>query len=340
MKLEKYFKKFDSEIGLNPTRKQRIESAYETWKENFKDHDDLKYIFEDFYQQGSYATNTAIKPQNSSEFDIDAVILLNLADDKQPKETLQLIKNIIESYSTYKGKVKIKDRCVRIDYAGEFHMDIVPAKTSNDEYILIPCKTDDEWQETNPKGFKNWFNDKHAEASYKLSIIVRIVKYWRDIKVGKNTAPKSILLSTLLANSIIPSNSIAETLVLTLENLIENIDLILDSDGQPYVENPSLTGENLARDWSKDKFDIFKAKLEKFAVDARTALNEESKSESIKQWRNIFDTKFPKELPEEKLANDISTGKVLVNSSGTLNTTQGKVIPNHRFYGEVIYEKK
>ncbi len=35
MKLEKYFKKFDSEIGLNPTRKQRIESAYETWKEKF-----------------------------------------------------------------------------------------------------------------------------------------------------------------------------------------------------------------------------------------------------------------------------------------------------------------
>ncbi|HBJ2623059.1 TPA: hypothetical protein LA827_002844 [Clostridium botulinum] len=340
MKLQKYFEKFDSEIGLNPTREQRIDSAYETWNNNFKDHEKLQEIFNDFYQQGSYATKTAIKPQNSSEFDIDAVLLLNLDHDKKPKETLQLIKDVIKSYSSYKGKCKIKERCVRIDYAGDFHMDIVAAKLSGDEHILIPCKSDDEWQETNPKGFKNWFNEKHADASYKLSRIVRIVKYWRDLKVGKDTAPKSILLSTLLANNIVTSNSISETLVLTLESLVENIDSILDDNGQPYVENPSLAGENLARDWDKDKYDIFKTKLEKFAVNARAALDETDKDESIKQWRNIFDTKFPNELPEVEEAKAITAGKVFVNAVGTLNTTEGKVIPQHRFYGDIEYEKK
>lgn len=340
MKLQKHFEKFDSEIGLNPTREQRIDSAYDTWRDNFKEHEELKEIFNDFYQQGSYATKTAIKPQNSSEFDIDAVLLLDLDDDKKPKETLQLIKDVIESYSAYKGKSKVKDRCVRIDYAGDFHMDIVPAKPSGDEHILIPCKSNDEWQETNPKGFKLWFNEKHAEASYKLSRIVRIVKYWRDLKVGKDTAPKSILLSTLLAKNIITANSIAETLVLTLENLVQNIDSILDDDEQPCVENPSLDGENLARDLDKDKYDIFKTKLEKFAVNARAALDEEDKDESIKQWRNIFDTKFPKELQEEETAKAISAGKILVNAAGTLNGTEGKVIPQHRFYGDAEYEKK
>lgn len=241
------------------------------------------------------------------------VLLLSLNDDKEPKETLQLIKNVIKSYTAYKDKVKVKDRCVRINYVGDFHIDIVPAKLSD---------------------------DKHTETSYKLSIIVRIVKYWRDLKVGKDTAPKSILLSTILANNIITENSIAATLVLTIENLVKNIDSILDDDGQPYVENPSLLGENLARDWDKDKFNIFKTKLEKFAVDARRALDEEDKKESIKLWINIFDIKFPEKLPEEETVKAISEGKILVRAQGMLNTMEGKVIPKHRFYGDVGYGEK
>jgi hypothetical protein len=339
MKLEKHFKKFDSEISLNPTREQRIESAYSNWKTNFETHENTKDIFLEFYEQGSYSTKTAIKPQNSSEFDIDAVLLLNLDEEKKPKETLQLIKDIIESYESYEGKATVKDRCVRIDYAGDFHMDVVPAKPTEKEHICIPCKSEDKWQETNPKGFRNWFNKKHSDASYKLSRIVRIVKYWRDLKVGKDTAPKSILLSTLLANHIVTSNSIAETLVLTLENLVENIDFILNEYEQPYVENPSLAKENLARDWDRAKFDIFKTKLIKFAVNARTALDEKDEEESIKQWRLIFDSKFPKELPEEETAKAISSGKVFVNAAGALNAVEGISIPNHRFYGEVNEKK-
>lgn len=340
MKLNKHFEKLNSEISLNPTRENRIESAYATWKDNFKNHEDIKDIFNDFYQQGSYSTGTAIKPQNSSEFDIDAVLVLNLDEESKPKETLQKIKNVITSYENYKDKVKVKDRCVRIDYAGDFHMDIVPAKLADDgEHILIPCKSEDEWQETNPKGFTEWFEDKHRDSEYKLSQTVRLIKYWRDLKVGKDTAPKSILLSTLVANNILHHNSIAETLVETLENLVENIDSILNEEDEPYVENPSLEGENLARDWDKSKFDIFKTKLEKFASNSRVALDEADKDKSIKKWRESFGTKFPEELPEEKVANAISAGQILVNSQGTLNRECGKSIPEHRFYGDKLNER-
>ena len=334
MKLEKHFKKLLSEIWLNPNRREKIESAYSTWRDKFKENEELKDIFKEFFQQGSYPTKTAIRPQNSLEFDIDAVLLLNLDNNKEPKETLKLIKNVIESYSSYKGKVKVKDRCVRINYAGDFHMDIVPGKASEDEYIYIPCKSNEEWQKTNPKGFKDWFNEKNSDASYKLSKIVQLVKYWRDLKVGKDTAPKSILLSTLLANNIVSVNSIAETLVLTIENLVQNIDSILDENGQPIVQNPSLEGENLARDWDNDKFEIFKTKLKKFANDIRAALNEEDKDTSIDMWRDIFNTKFPKEILEDEAINFSK----FVNASGTLNTSEGLLIPKHRFYGDINEE--
>lgn len=339
MKLNDYFKVFDSNISLNPTRKDRIESAFETWKANFKDNEELKEIFKDFYKQGSYATDTAIRPQNSNEFDVDSILVLDLEENKKPKETLTFVADVLKSYEAYKDKVTVKDRCVRINYAGDFHMDIVPAKPTDGEHVLIACKSEDEWQETNPLGFKNWFVEKHAEASYKLSPVTRAIKYWRDYSVGKDTAPKSILLTTLIAKHINGCNSVAESIVLTLESLVDNIDDILGEDGEPFVENPSLEGENLARDWSRSKFDIFKKKLSKFASDSRAALDEKDSDDSIKMWRDIFGNKFPEELPEEaNSAENIKKGTVLVNSAGTLNAVKGKRIPEHRFFGGYIDE--
>ncbi|WP_416044593.1 SMODS domain-containing nucleotidyltransferase [Clostridium tyrobutyricum] len=339
MKLNDYFKVFNSNISLNPTRDDKIESAFETWKANFKENEKLKEIFNEFYAQGSYATGTAIRPQNSNEFDVDSILVLDLEDSKKPKETLTFIANVLKSYEAYKDKITVKDRCVRINYAGDFHMDIVPAKPTDEEYVLIACKSEDEWKETNPVGFKNWFIEKNAEASYKLSPVTRAIKHWRDYSVGKDTAPKSILLTTLIAKHINGCNSIAKSIVLTLESLVDDIDDILDKDGEPFVENPSLEKENLARDWSKSKFDIFKKKLSKFASDSRAALDEKDSDKSIKMWRNIFGNKFPDELPEEADSSEnIKNGNILVNSSGMLNNVEGTKILEHRFFGGYIDE--
>ncbi|WP_321835589.1 SMODS domain-containing nucleotidyltransferase [Clostridium butyricum] len=334
MKLNDHFKKLEGKISLNPTREAKIDSAYTYWKDEFEKDDVLKDILQDFFQQGSYATRTAIKPiRSNGEFDIDAVLLLNL-DEEKPKEVLDLIAGKIKNNKTYKDKVKVKDRCVRIDYAGEFHMDIVPAKKCGLDHISIPCKAEDEWQETNPEGFTKWFKEQHSDSNYMLQKVVKLIKYWRDEKVGNDTAPKSILLTTLVAKNFKWGSSQAESLVLTLENLSENLDSILNEDNEPYVENPSLPGENLARDWNKSKYDIFKTKLCKFAKDSRDAIDEDEKEKSIEKWQQIL-PEFPSNVEESKAAEDIKSGVLKVNSIGNINTSEGKSIPNHRFYGGV-----
>jgi hypothetical protein len=237
----------------------------------------------------------------------------------------------------YKEKLKKKDRCIRVDYAGDFHMDVVPAKPSDSEHILISSKNDNEWIETNPEGYTEWFKEKNRENDDKLVNATKIIKFWRDNKVGKDTAPKSILLTALIGTYIQSASSDAETLVLTLENMVDNIDEILDDNNEPYVENPSLDEENFARDWDKAKYDIFITKLERFSTNARAALDEEDKYESIKKWKDIiFGDKFPSELSEAKdFSEEIKRGKVKVNSEGRLNSNSGQKIQEHRFYGNV-----
>lgn len=340
MKLNDYFKIFDGEISLNPQREDRINSALINWKGKLENNDTLKDLYSGLLTQGSYATETAIRPQNNNEFDIDTILILKVEDGEKPKAVIKLLADVLKEYDAFKDKIITKDRCVRIKYAGDFHMDIVPVKPTSGEHLLIPCKSEDEWKETNPIGFKKWVCEKNSNFGYKLAPITRIIKQWRDRSVGKETAPKSILLTTIIGNNIEKYNSTADSLVYTLENMVANLDEVLDEDGEPYVENPSLKGENLARDWNREKYDIFKKKLSKFATDARIALNEEDdKDKSIEEWRNIFGPRFPNKLPTEvKMAAEIVSGTMYVNSSGTLNNIEGKKIEPHRFFGGDIFD--
>lgn len=334
-KLNQYFKVFHTNISLNQTRINRITNAHTTLEDLLNKDEVIKPLFQNFYLQGSYATHTAIRPQNGNEFDVDTVLLMSLSEDDEPKNIINLIASRLVSYDSYKDKIIIKDRCVRVNYQGDFHMDIVPAKPTDDEHILIPSRKEGDWLEANPAGFIKWCQDINSEADGKFTRVVKFIKYWRDRSVGKDTAPKSILLTTIIGKNIVGKNSDAESLVLTLEKTANNLDSIL-VDKEPYVENPSLEGENLARDWDKTKYDIFKTKLEKFAIDARSAYDDTDKESTIKKWQDIFGSKdFPGELSERaEMADAIKAGSVLVSSKGILNTASGAPLKEHRFFGE------
>lgn len=188
MKLNDHFKKFIANISLNPTRKSRIESALSHWEENFKADEEIKDLFLDFYAQGSYSTHTGIKPKSGGDFDVDAILKLNLDESEDPKETLKWIGERIKSHKEFEGRVKVRDRCVRIQYAEGFHVDIVPA-IPVEEIIKIPSKKENEWCKTNPAGFTSWCNDINSSSDKYFAKTVKIMKHWQGEKVGADTAP-------------------------------------------------------------------------------------------------------------------------------------------------------
>lgn len=338
LKLNDHFKKFVANISLNPTRTARIESAINSWETKFKEDVEIKDKFVDYYTQGSYSTNTGVRPKSGEEFDVDVVLVLDIDEEDDPKEILHWIKDRIKSHKDFEDRVKVKDRCVRIEYAKDFHVDVVPA-FSYGNCIKIPSKKEGEWTKTNPAGFKEWCDEINNDSDAYFSKTVKILKHWRDEKVGKDTAPKSILLTTLVGSAHIKKPSIAETLVKTLEAIKQDLEVLIDGlveDGDvPFVENPSLPEENLARNWTKLKAQRFLNKLSTLKDDCQAAMDEVDKEESIKLWQAIFgSTDFPSTLGEaENMARSIQAGSVFVSSTGELNSMQGTAIKEHRFYG-------
>lgn len=338
MKLSQHFKQFISNLSLNKGRRERIDDALVTWENILSEDEELSDKFKDYYSQGSYATKTAVRPASDKEFDVDVILLLDIKKEDST-EFFNWVKERIKTKKAYEEKIKVQDRCIRINYTGEFHVDIVPARTTYGDSILIPSKKEGDWVTTNPKGFKKWCDKQHSGHDEKFRSIVKILKYWRDNNVGDYSAPKSILLTTLVGKYMIAKPSYAETLVATLDNIISELDVLIEEAKENEVLtvcNPSLDTENLARDWSKEKARTFRNKLSSLHTQSLEALEDSNKDSSLKKWQDIFGkSKFPSELPEgARMAASVSAGTVFVNSKGILNQDQqGTVIKEHRFFG-------
>lgn len=184
------------------------------------------------YPQGSIALGTAIKPLAANEFDVDLVCHLpRVGHTSSAQAVKQLVGARLKEHATYKGMLEEKQRCWRINYANEFHLDITPSILNprcQQDGELVPDKSLAEWKPTNPKGYINRFEQyatirprfllqerNVVKATYDsveplpepsmtkpfLKRIVQLLKRHRDQKfVGSNCpdlAPISVIITTL-----------------------------------------------------------------------------------------------------------------------------------------------
>ena len=348
MKLNKHFKRFHYQISLKKNRLKRIASSLSEL-ETFSDNDGpISKVKVDLFQQGSVAIDTAVIPiKDGDEFDADAIIVLDISEWSQerqePPNVIQWFANRLRNNHNFKAKVREKNRCVRINYAGDFHLDVVPAYGRKIGAILIPTKDKETpWKCTDPRGYIEWVNSVNAESRGKFCRIMKMLKHWRNLKMGRDTAPKSILLTTLVgrlfeSGNVVGSVSDAETLVDVMEALNHYLKNCLS---KPQVLNPSLISENLAENWDDDHFALFKKKFDWATQKARQAYDEENKEKSIKFWQELFGKSyFPKKLGKgAKMAETISAGGIFVKPSGEITSSKPEgercvSVPEHRSYG-------
>lgn len=109
--------------------------------------------------QGSFLHKTMVKPMAGVEFDVDLVCILHGARSLGAKEMFRMVVAVLKG--RYPDLV-VKDRCCRIDYAGEFHMDIIPACPElgvEPSRILIPDRRLEQLLPSCPKLYAAWFEE-------------------------------------------------------------------------------------------------------------------------------------------------------------------------------------
>jgi hypothetical protein len=312
MQLPRHFSKFLANISLNPTRASRIESAISNFR-GFCELDKPIYIaLDEWFIHGSFAHNSVTRPlDDSSEYDVDITLVLDISklrlESMSPAALISWVATRVRnhydtlSYLDTNPRILQKNKCVRIDYAEDFHFDVVPAycekKFLSSEldrtHVLIPDRKNNLWIRTNPKGFNHWVSNLNKTTGNKLSRVVKMMKRWRDYKFNSDRAPRSIVLETLVGLHI-PRDAESDDILFI--KTLENIEKWFQDRFFLFaytLRNPSLDSENLAANWRNDEAELFRTKLGSalnWAIDAYDARRE---STSVNLWRRILGEDFP-----------------------------------------------
>lgn len=300
MKLLTHFKTFlEDTVNINATRLDTLNDRVTSITNYLETGPTIGDIFQDVTPQGSMAHRTIIKPQAGKEFDADVLLELDEHPDWAPKDYIEQTYVCFRASSTYRDRVSRKNRCVRVQYAGDLHVDVVPCVTLSDNlYITNRNEGDDGiFERTNPVGYSEWLDDKNRIASNNLIKVIRLFKWLRDYK-GTFTC-RSVILNALLGGRISDVHLLEDagyyadvptTLVHVLEDLVAY--LAPYTVYMPRIEDPSCPEVDFNHRWDNTQYLNFRSKVSSYAQMARDAYDEPSRDKSIELWRKLFGDDF------------------------------------------------
>lgn len=311
--------KIAQKLDLDETRYKNANDKYKAVSDwLIKDESLLGEYNPEIYPNGSFKLGTIVKPLTSDEFDIDLVCELKnfLGNPQEIKEMVG--KRLKENQIYYPFMLEEKNRCWRLNYKGDFHLDILPARQKNglnpiDTAIEIPDKEKKEWTVSNPKGYAEWFAIVMAQQFNRNRILmaskenrsieevpdyqvkttlqqaIQLMKRNRDIvfKIDQDDKPISIIITTLAALSYSNLSDLYETLLTLLRTMPTKITF---EYGVPWVNNPVDNEENFADKW--EKFPARKEKFITWIISLKKKLDSYSTIQSIEEVEKYLEELF------------------------------------------------
>lgn len=164
-RLDDLLNRIAESLQLDQTRRDKMETAYRAvakWIE--EDIGFFKNVDFEIYPHGSVLAGTTVRPLNGEEFDLDVVLHLIIDwEIYDPALVFDKLVHRLRDNDTYKPMVELKNRVVKLNYSGDFHMDIMPGfqeSPSDTDRILVRDKKLQGLVSSNPKGFAAWFTGK------------------------------------------------------------------------------------------------------------------------------------------------------------------------------------
>ena len=116
----------------------------------------------------------------SMEYDVDVCCLLDLEavpdGTEEPKRLVRWLARRLKRVEAYSEKVSTRPRCIRIEFPGDFHLDVVPVvedralgsvgflvpnQAVDGVSLLVPNRDINGWEATNPQGLARWYREQN-----------------------------------------------------------------------------------------------------------------------------------------------------------------------------------
>ena len=281
------------EVNLNQDRLHRLQISVRDVNRHMKSH---LTGYQNIDRQGSYGLDTLVKPVNEDdEYDADIQVVMNPNSNWKARDYLDALWDTLARNHNFADKIKLGTRCITLNYARDFHLDVVPRVTWQGGHFICNRESND-FEETDGTGYRNWFSEQSRITRVNLKRVVRLLKFVRDRQ--DNYIAKSILLTTLAGKAIHPSDRGEEavgTVADTLTTVLTRMDRYLQRhEAMPEIINPALPSEDFNRHWNQERYTYFRERVHSHAQIAQEALKSPSIEESIRIWRRLVGNNFGK----------------------------------------------
>ena len=283
--------RFCSIVEPTETQKQTAKDRYNAVGQWLADAAHYLFGAVQITAQGSFALGTAIKPLTGDEYDVDLLCrFIAVAGHLGPAQLKHLLGGRLRENGRYQPILIEKQRCWRLNFAGEFHMDITPS-VPNPACLyggeLVPDKKLRSLKPTNPAGYLKLFEQRAAlsptfnvlesftamdhrgivapfpeHSGFKgiLRRIVQLLKRHRDIyfeNADPSLRPISVILTTLASRAYeafvekYRFDTEFDVMVAVVQAMPSFIETY-DAYGKPrwLIVNETTQGENFAEKWN------------------------------------------------------------------------------------------
>lgn len=191
----------------------------------------------------------------------------------------------LAAHGEYRQKLERMNRCLRLNYAKQFHLDILAARADRergDTCIEVPDRKLKDWKKSNPLGFRKWFEEKTRGVvtvairsqvplpsepvmmeEAVLRRVVQLMKRNRDnVFLGADEAPRSVVLTTLAGHAYQGQESIAIALLEVMSTIEQAIAAAAPK--RIVVENPSNPAERFCESWNDVSYQAFTRFIREF----------------------------------------------------------------------------
>lgn len=323
-------------VNINQTRLDSLDVSVPAVYDALRDDDDIGSIILDYEPQGSWPHETIIRPADGVEFDADFMVVMKEQPGwaGSPKTYITKVHAALARHGTYAGLVKPpKCRCVRVVYAGDYHVDVVPFVVLSDGRQVIVNGDDDDWEDTDPAGFTAWMRAKNDITGGDLKRVIRLLKYLRDHRDNFRLT-RSVLLTAMLGERVDAAKKIGnpayyEDLPTTFFHLITDLDTWLQANPtKPSIIDPSGAtdpyGNPVTFDhrWREETYQAFRTKISAIAADTKAAYEDDTSIEhSLELWQKVFGPDF--KLPPSSSAGSAS-GTAAAGAAGLTSVATGR----------------
>jgi hypothetical protein len=351
------------DIQLSATRHDQAVQRYETLGDALESEGSpFRSLGPKIYPQGSMALGTTVKPTEGPH-DLDFVLELSLLHQQvDPMRLIQELYTFLRKHGVYGPMTSLKNRCVRVEYANEFYMDILPACRNGDAggtCIKVPDRALNSWTDSDPLGYIRWFEERASMRfvarifdkavpvpaqepvvqKKPLKLVVQLIKRWRDrYYTDADLAPISIVLTTLAGHAYTGERSVSESLNLALNRIVGFIDSAHQTRRRLRVWHPTHPAEELSERWNNDPaaYQAFEKGIRAFRERWSLLM---TRNENVNlELEALFGEPVKAVLRKraEQLQKSRLAGQLGVSSAGIISRNDPSVIPArpNTFYGE------